>query len=237
MNTSPLISIVIRTKNEEVWLKKVIDKFKNQTYKNIEIIIVDSGSTDKTLEIISSYKDIHLIQIKPDEFNYSYALNLGIKSAKGKYIGIFSGHSLPFCFDMLAKSIILLESDIKVAGVTGHYFSLPDDTITNQFFSYVGYLQKPSIEHCNKYMTNTNSLIRKDLWEVYNFDENLEDGCEDYDWACEMIARGYDIIKTKKLTVRHSHAHVQNSPTFKEQISGWQITMAKIDQKVRSQKK
>lgn len=233
MNQNPLVSIVIRTKNEEVWLERVLDKLYSQTYKPIEVIIVDSGSTDKTLEIIAKYPVIYLIQIKPEQFNYSFALNLGIKQAKGKYIGIFSGHSLPLSNKIIEKSIETLEKDSEVAGVTGHYFSLPDDKFTTQLTGFIGYLFKPTIEHNCKYMTNTNSIIRKDLWESYKFDEYLHDGCEDYDWACEMISRGYDIIKTKKLTVRHSHAHVPNAPTWEEQVPRWQKSMTEIDKKIR----
>lgn len=49
------ISIIIRTKNEEKWIGENLKRLANQTYKNFEIIIVDSGSTDETLNIINNF--------------------------------------------------------------------------------------------------------------------------------------------------------------------------------------
>ena len=72
-----LVSFVIRTKNEEKLIGKVLKSLWDQTYKNFEVIIVDSGSTDKTLEIVKKFP-VKLIEIKPKEYNPSYALNLGI---------------------------------------------------------------------------------------------------------------------------------------------------------------
>jgi glycosyltransferase involved in cell wall biosynthesis len=53
MKAAPLVSIVIRTKNEEKWLPYCIEAIRTQTYTNFEIIIVDNESTDNTLDIIS----------------------------------------------------------------------------------------------------------------------------------------------------------------------------------------
>jgi rhamnosyltransferase len=233
MFQNSLVSIVIRTKNEEEWLGRVLAKFQKQTYFPLEIIIVDSGSTDKTLEIIDQYPNIKLIEIKPEEFSYSYALNMGIKNAKGKYIGIFSGHSLPLNKKMIENAVEMLGKNSNLAAVTGYYFPLPDDSIVNIVRSYIGYLHKPENERNCKSMTNTNSLIRRDLWSDYSFDESLLDGCEDYDWACEMISRGYDVVKSKKFTVRHSHAHVPNALNWDERVVIWEKAISKIDKKKR----
>jgi rhamnosyltransferase len=233
MSQNPLVSFVIRTKNEEVWLGSVLDKIYAQTYKPIEIIIVDSGSTDKTLEIIAKYPDVQLIQIKPEEFNYSYALNIGIKHSKGKYIGIFSGHSLLLNNEEIQYGVNLLESDTNLAALTGHYFTLPDTALLNNIMECFAFLLKTKVEHFCKYMTNTNSLIRKNLWEIYNFDENLLDGCEDYDWACEMISRGYDVVKDKRFSVRHSHHHIPNGLSWDERVVIWNNAMSEIDKKKR----
>src|SRR4030067_158290 len=78
------VSILIRAKNEEKYIGKVLDAVFNQTYKNIEVIVVDSGSTDKTLEIARKYP-VNIYEIKPEDFTWGYSLNYGFLRAKGAY--------------------------------------------------------------------------------------------------------------------------------------------------------
>jgi len=86
-------------------------------------------------------------------------------------------------------------------------------------------------EHFCKWMTNTNAIIRKDLWEAYPFDEDLEE-CEDYDWACEMIARGYDVVKDPTFSVYHSHGGI-GTAIFQERVPQWEKICAEIDKRKR----
>ena len=92
-NSTPLISIIIRTKNEERWIKICLNKIFEQTYKKFELIIVDNFSTDNTLQKIKSYKISKIIKIK--EFLPGKAINMGAKIAEGKYLIILSAHCIP----------------------------------------------------------------------------------------------------------------------------------------------
>ncbi len=86
MNESqPLFSIVTPTLNSERFLEETIESIINQTYPNIEYIIVDGGSSDKTLKIVEKYKHriSHLISEK-DKGMYD-AINKGIDVSKGEY--------------------------------------------------------------------------------------------------------------------------------------------------------
>jgi len=58
MKDKPLVSIVIPVHNGEEYIKEAIDSCLNQTYENIEIIVVDDKSTDNTLKILQEYRDI-----------------------------------------------------------------------------------------------------------------------------------------------------------------------------------
>lgn len=89
-----------------------------QSRLDFEVIIVDSGSTDRTLEIAKDFPIRKVINLPESDFNYSYALNLGIKEFWGKYLGIISGHSLPVSrtwYEDAMKNF----SDPKMAAVTG----------------------------------------------------------------------------------------------------------------------
>ena len=82
------VSIVIRTKNEEELIEVVLKSIKTQTYTDYEIILVDSGSTDLTVEIAKKY-GCKILNIKPEEFTFGYAINYGFENSKGDYLNYF----------------------------------------------------------------------------------------------------------------------------------------------------
>lgn len=88
-----LISIIIPIYNVEKYLKKCLDSIVNQTYKNIEIILVNDGSTDRSGEICDIYSNItdKIITIHQKNQGASIARNIGINKAKGKYITFVDG--------------------------------------------------------------------------------------------------------------------------------------------------
>lgn len=228
----PLVSFVIRTKNEARWIGKILKILYQQTFKNFEVIIVDSESVDKTLEIVKKFP-VRLIQIKQKEFGHSYALNLGIKNAKGKYIGIISGHSIPISNNWLKDGLKNFKNS-QVAAVSGYYSISP----VGYFFPKLGRLLILPFLKIRKdffpWMTNTNALIRKNLWKKYPFNEKLPE-CEDYDWGREMIARGYNVIKDPKFNVFHSHFLV-GRPGFFRRLPRWKKICAMIDKRKRPRK-
>lgn len=213
----PLASCVIRTKNEEKWLGKVLQSLMEQTFKDFEIIIVDSGSTDKTLEIIKKLP-VKLIEIKQEDYNPSYSLNLGISKSKGDLIVIISAHTIPISKTWLEDGLINFK-DKKVAGITGHCMTFPIGYYSEKLGNlYYGLLSKEKRHHY-RHFNNTNSIIRKDLWEKYPFDEKL-DHAEDYDWGLEMLTRGHDIIKDPKFSAHHSH-FLLNKPSYIRRYLFW----------------
>src|SRR3990167_3999136 len=90
----PETSIVIRTYNEEKHIGNLLRAIETQDYKDYEIIIVDSGSTDKTLEIAEKHP-VRIIKIEKRDFTFGYALNVGCKAARGRYLVFASAHVLP----------------------------------------------------------------------------------------------------------------------------------------------
>lgn len=90
MSMKPKVSVIIPSLNVKKYIVKCLDSVLNQTLKDIEIICVDAGSDDGTLEIIKKYskkyKNVHLIISQKK--SYGYQMNLGIDNAKGEYIGI-----------------------------------------------------------------------------------------------------------------------------------------------------
>lgn len=82
----PKISVIMSVYNGERYLKYSIDSVLNQTYGNFEFIIINDGSTDKTLELIKGYDDPRIILINRKNKGLVYSLNEGIDRARGEYI-------------------------------------------------------------------------------------------------------------------------------------------------------
>jgi len=89
MKNEELISVVIPTYNQPVFLKEAIDSVLKQTYKNFELLIIDDCSTDNTSEVVLSFKDIRIRYIKTDRnIRPPGSWNYGAKISKGKFISI-----------------------------------------------------------------------------------------------------------------------------------------------------
>ena len=84
------ISIVVPVYNVEKYLKECIDSIINQTLEDIEIICVNDGSTDSSLEILNDYakKDQRIIVINKSNSGYGHTMNMGLNAATGEYVGI-----------------------------------------------------------------------------------------------------------------------------------------------------
>ena len=91
-----LVSIIIRTYNESEHLESLLTAISKQSLKegDYEIIIVDSGSTDKTLDIASKFQT-KIVPIKKEDFSFGRSLNYGCEAAKGEVCVFISGHCIP----------------------------------------------------------------------------------------------------------------------------------------------
>ncbi|HRY82952.1 MAG TPA: glycosyltransferase family A protein [Candidatus Moranbacteria bacterium] len=205
-------SIIIRTKNEEKWVGEVLKRLLEQTYKDFEIVIIDSGSTDKTLEIIKNYP-VKLFKIKQEEFSFPFALNFGCRNAQAeKYFVFLSAHSLPISKTWLEDGINDFIED-EIMGVYGPVRALPDATFWEKVF-FNGMLQNIiKIFRPKKIVKKegmgvlgfTNAIIRKDLWKLYNLNESYGLGGEDMEWSGFWFEKGYKVIRDFNFSVYHSH--------------------------------
>jgi len=192
----PETSIVIRTFNEEKHLGNLLKAIRKQDYKDCEIIVVDSGSNDKTLEIAREMADF-VLQIESRDFTFGYSLNLGCRQSQGKYVVLASAHVLPTDNKWLSNLLAPFR-DEKVAVVYGKQVSGEMSK-----FSEKKDFERLFGDSCS-YPNNANSAIRKELWEKYPFDEYLF-GLEDIEWARRVKDKGYMAHYEPKAIVFHIH--------------------------------
>ena len=113
----PLVSIIIRTKNEERWISSCIKAINSQSYKNFEIIIVDNSSKDKTVSKAKKLGVKKIVKIK--KYLPGKSLNLGIENSKGDYIVCLSAHCIPKSTSWLKSLVSALKNNPNVAGAYG----------------------------------------------------------------------------------------------------------------------
>lgn len=112
MQEQPLVSVIIPVFNVERYLKQCLDSVLNQTLKDIEVICVDDGSTDKSLRILNEYKqkDKRIILLKQKNLYAGVARNNGLKVAKGKYLSFLDSDDI-FVSTMLEDMYKKAEED------------------------------------------------------------------------------------------------------------------------------
>lgn len=205
-------SIIIRTRNEEKWVGIMLARLVSQSYQNFEIIIVDSGSTDGTLEIVKKFP-VCLIEIPAEAFTYPYALNVGCRAAKAeKYFVFLSAHSLPLSNSWLEEGLSNFKQE-NVFGVYGMMQALPDGTMWEKLvFSSLIVALARMIKLKRQVFTAgmgvmgfTHAAIRREFWDQKNFDERFELGGEDQEWSGYWFKNGFAAIKDSEFSVAHSH--------------------------------
>lgn len=215
------VSIVIPVKNGDKRLDLLLKAvFSQEIDSGFEVIIVDSCSNDKTLDIIRQYP-VKLYQVKPDEFNHGLTRNFGITKAQGKYVVLMTQDAVPYDSSWLAQLVNAMSSDENIAGVYSRQVPFQDtDALTqmiqarsfasenvkreariNNYAEYNALLPKEKHRFCN--FDNVSSCIRKAVWEKYQFPKT-EFG-EDIEWAKVVLAKGYQINYEPGSTVYHSH--------------------------------
>ncbi|MDD5193378.1 MAG: glycosyltransferase family A protein [Candidatus Nanoarchaeia archaeon] len=112
---TPKISIVIPVYNEEKDIEDCINSLKKQSYKKIEIIIVDDGSTDNTLEVLKKFKKI--IIINGEHKGPGFSRNLGAQKANGEIL-IFIDADMTFEIDYLKNLIDPILKNLEIIGTT-----------------------------------------------------------------------------------------------------------------------
>lgn len=195
-------SIIIRTKNEARHLEETLTAVFSQDVSSFEVIVIDSGSTDRTLEIASSFPT-RILHIQPRSFTYGYALNLGARAARGRHLVSLSGHATPLDGQWLGQLLAGFTS-CDVAGVYSRLFVRPHAHLYQRLIAGVFYGPKNLTFTTYGSFHNTSSAIRRELWQVHPFQEDMPGG-EDQAWARKTKAMGYRIVYAPESKVLHSH--------------------------------
>ncbi len=215
----PIVSVVIPTYNRKSIISRAINSVLNQTYKNYEIIIVDDGSTDDTIEYIKDHFNSKVKCISQKNKGASSARNRGISEAKGKYVAFLDSDD-EWVESKLQGQVAFLEKNPEIALLCGRTYRSDNIKKVNSSISQsiVGDLFPTLFMH--SFVSTPTVIVKKEvLDEVGGFDTNYK-SAEDFDlwlkitknYKCAflpdlvaIVNRGKDNLSTDKITL-HLHA-------------------------------
>ncbi len=178
MNESlPKVSIVLPTYNGAKYIRESIDSCLNQTYKNIELIIVDDASTDTTPRIIKDYNDSRIKYLRYDtNSGVSEVLNKGFFYASGQFLTWTSDDNY-YTLNAIGCMVKVLESNKRIDFVYANFYKI-DEKDNIIFERRVGSSRELSIENC----IGACFLYRRKVYqEIGNYDPQAL-LAEDYDY-------------------------------------------------------
>lgn len=202
MSKKPVCSIVIRAYNEEQHIEKLLAGISAQSIKDVQIILVDSGSTDNTVSKARQFP-VDVVTIRPDEFTFGHSLNMGIAQAKADIVVMASAHVYPVYPDWLAALIEPFSDETiglsfgKQRGCDTTQFA--EHQIFHQWFPDRS-VRRQATPFCN----NANAAIRRSLWEQHPYDEALP-GLEDLAFGKWAQENGYSVSYVAEAEVIHVH--------------------------------
>ncbi|MBL8102741.1 MAG: glycosyltransferase family 2 protein [Anaerolineales bacterium] len=195
-------SIVIRAYNEEKYIGRLLEGIKRQTVQDVDVILVDSGSTDSTVSIAESF-GARIVHIPSAEFTFGRSLNYGIKAAKREFVVIASAHVYPVYPDWL-ETLLRPFQDEHVAITYGKQRGPDFAKFSEQQIFYQWYPNVSNLDQVTAFCNNANAAIRKKLWEENKYDESLT-GLEDLAWAKWVKGQGYKIAYAAEAEIIHIH--------------------------------
>jgi rhamnosyltransferase len=197
------VSIILRSFNEGWALRNTLPALQNQAHRNWELIVVDSGSSDGSVELIRQAKPEHFIQIRPEEYNPGRVLNRGMRLARAEF-GIFlNADATPVGSHWLGPLVQALKAP-QVAAVFGRQIPRPEcrAVFAHDYARCFGPRRESARwEH---FFSMASSGLRKAVWARRGFLETLQYS-EDDEHTRWCRAEGYRVEYCAESVVMHSH--------------------------------
>lgn len=212
------VSVVIPCYNDGLYIEEAIESVKAQTYGDIEIIVVDDGSTDKrTLDVLESFDD-EIIVLHSANKGPAAARNLGVRKACGTYI-------LPLDADdkidktYIQKAVDIIETDPNIGAVYcyGELFGDANGRWLLRDYSF----EEMIIDN----IVFVTALYRKDDWKkVGGYSECFKHGIEDYDYWLSILELGKEIYQIKETLFYYRIKNVSRTTKFNDNVTALQET-------------
>jgi GT2 family glycosyltransferase/CMP-N-acetylneuraminic acid synthetase len=199
----PEISIIVRTYNEEKWIGQCLRAVQTQTIDDIEVILVDNLSTDKTVKKAEHiYPELTLIEI--DDYMPGLALNEGIRASEGEYFVCLSAHCVPVDDNWLENLRRNFAQEKNIAGVYGRQVPVESSDPVDKRDLLRTFGPERRVQEQDTFFHNANSMVRREVWEEHLFKEDVTN-IEDQIWGNEVINADYKLVYEPDAAVYHYH--------------------------------
>lgn len=200
----PPASVVIRTFNEARYLDEVLSAIASQHLpagKPPEVVLVDSGSTDGTLEIAKRH-GAKIVQIRKEDFTFGRSLNLGSEASRAPVLVLLSGHCIPATEHWL-ENLLRPFNDPGVAAVYGRQLA-NEEAKFSEGRVFAKYYPDGAASQGPAFCNNANAAVRRSIWRRFRYDETLT-GLEDIDFGRKVVGAGFRITYAPDAPVFHIH--------------------------------
>lgn len=198
----PLVNIVVRTFNEEDWIRSCLATIFDQDYPNKLVTVVDSGSTDATKKIVEEFMDVVLVEIT--DFFPGKAINFGIKAQPSDYAMILSAHCLIKGSKCVLSYVDYLEDNKNIAGAYGRQLPLKYTHFDDARDLILTFGNEGRVQSKDSFFHNANSMIRTNVLKKFPIDETVNH-VEDRLWASQVFKGGYKVAYLPEAEVYHYH--------------------------------
>ena len=196
------VSIIIRALNEEKHLGKLFRGLAAQTYRNFEVIFVDSGSNDNSVAIAQE-NNAKIINIPKEQFSFGRSLNLGCKAASGEILVFISAHVYPVSRKWLSNMVTPFDDkDVSIVygrQIGNEFTKFSEHQIFNKWFP-----EKSNYDQEDYFTNNANCATRKSIWLSNPYDEQLT-GLEDLYFSKNVKSEGGRIVYSADAEIVHIH--------------------------------
>lgn len=197
------VSIVVRTHNEEEWIGQCLRKVSEQTIDDVEVILVDNKSTDKTVAKARNVRpDLTILEI--EDYLPGLALNMGFEEADSDFVVCLSAHCVPVDDYWLESLLDNFEGSDNIAGVYGRQVPVESSDPVDKRDLIRTFGLERRVQEQDTFFHNANSMVRRSVWEDHPFKEDVTN-IEDQIWGNEVINADYRLVYEPDAAVYHHH--------------------------------
>jgi len=200
---TPIASVIMRSFNEAWALRETLPSLQAQSFGPFELIVIDSGSTDGSQELIRAAAPAQFVQISPQEYNPSRVMNQGMRLARADFALFLNADATPQGSNWLQPLFEALQPS-RVAACFGRQIPRPDcQAVYACDYERCFGLQRQSAKW-DHFFSMVSSGLRKDVWAERGFREDLQ-YAEDDEYTRWCKQQGYEVRYVPESVAMHSH--------------------------------
>lgn len=205
---TPLVTVFMPIYNSEKYIAESLESILRQTYRNLEIILVDDGSTDRSVEIVESYNDNRIKLIKNEKnMGIPYTRNVGLQNASGKFMAIMDSDDIALP-ERVEKQVEFLEKNPEIDVLGSYYYKFSDKKTREIRLNYIHPNEINIVLMFYSPISNPSSMVRLETVRKHNLAYNLNYFvAQDYGFWVDISKVGGKIAVLPEFLLKYRTGH------------------------------